>query len=105
MSEDEIERRIEAHVERLFNALDRRLLRGELTQAEYDRQAARIADWADEQYRSWSGSASRCSTVELTGSFAYGDASTVMLASSPDPSKQENGRGVDLSRSLQRYSF
>jgi len=38
MTEDEIERRIEAHVERLFNALDRRLLRGELTQAEYDRQ-------------------------------------------------------------------
>jgi hypothetical protein len=47
MTEDEIERRVEA----LFDMLDWRLKSGELTQAEYDRQAAEIAAWADEQYK------------------------------------------------------
>ena len=47
MTEDEIERR----VERLFNALDRKLMSGQLMRAEYDRQAAEIAAWADEQYK------------------------------------------------------
>ena len=47
MTEDEIERRVEA----LFDMLDWRLMSGELTQAEYDRQAAEIAAWADEQYK------------------------------------------------------
>lgn len=47
MTEDQIERA----VERKTDALDAAFLRGSLTQAEYDLECKRIADWAELQYR------------------------------------------------------
>lgn len=46
MTEDMIER----IVERRFDSLDARLMRGELHQAEYDQLAKEIAQWADARY-------------------------------------------------------
>lgn len=48
MTEDQIERR----VERMFDALDARLMRGDLTQAAYDAEAAKVSAWAESEYRS-----------------------------------------------------
>ena len=45
------EEAIEARVERLFNAIDRGLMAGRLTQAEYDHEAQAITAWADREYR------------------------------------------------------
>lgn len=47
MTEEQIERR----VEHLFNRLDARLMDGQMTQAEYDAEAKRIHEWAEERYR------------------------------------------------------
>ena len=47
MTEDEIERRVEA----MFDMLIGVFMSGELSRVEYDRQAAEIAAWADEQYK------------------------------------------------------
>lgn len=47
MTEDQIERRVEARVDRL----DSLLMSGRLTQAEYDEEMKRLNDWAEEQYR------------------------------------------------------
>lgn len=46
---DEIER-IERLVEAKFNSLDRRLLNGQLSQAEYDELAKCICAWCDAEY-------------------------------------------------------
>ncbi len=46
MSEHEIERRVEFAVDRL----DKRYLRGELSQREYDRETAKLDQWAQAQY-------------------------------------------------------
>lgn len=43
------ETQIESRVERLFDSLDRQLIAGQRTQAEYDFEAHRIIDWADEE--------------------------------------------------------
>jgi hypothetical protein len=43
------ESQIESRVERLFNSLDRQLIAGRMTQPEYDFEAQRITDWADEE--------------------------------------------------------
>jgi hypothetical protein len=48
---DPDEQRIEEQVERMFNRLDARLMRNELTQAQYDREADKIGKWSEEQYR------------------------------------------------------
>jgi hypothetical protein len=40
------EAEIESRAERMMDALDHRLLAGELTQADYDKEAAAIEDWA-----------------------------------------------------------
>ena len=42
MTEDQIERRVEAGMD----ALDRKLLSGKLTQAEYDEATSKLNDWA-----------------------------------------------------------
>lgn len=47
MTEDQIERRIEARVD----LLDSLLMSGRLTQAEYDEEIKRLNDWAEEQYQ------------------------------------------------------
>lgn len=47
MTEDQIERRVEARVD----LLDSLLMSGRLTQAEYDEEMKRLNDWAEEQYR------------------------------------------------------
>lgn len=41
---------IETAVERKFDRLDARLMRGEVSQVEYDAEAKAISIWADEQY-------------------------------------------------------
>ena len=41
-----LEQRVELAVERSMNALDKRLMAGKLTQAEYDAEARRIDAWA-----------------------------------------------------------
>jgi len=46
MTEDQIERRVEARVD----LLDSLLMSGRLTQAEYDEEMKRLNDWAEEQY-------------------------------------------------------
>lgn len=43
MTEDQIERKVEAQTD----ALDRALMSGRLTQAEYDRRMAELSRWAD----------------------------------------------------------
>ena len=47
MTKDRIEQRVEC----FFDALDRCLMMGALTQAQYDTQAAEISAWAVEQYK------------------------------------------------------
>jgi hypothetical protein len=47
MTEDQIE----ARVQRDFDALDRRLMANQLTQADYDHHAREIDQWANDQYR------------------------------------------------------
>lgn len=47
MTEDQIERRVEARVD----LLDSLLISGRLTQAEYAEEMKRLNDWAEEQYR------------------------------------------------------
>jgi hypothetical protein len=47
MTEEQIERA----VERKMDGLDRRLMRGELTQAEYDREVCALDAWAIAQQR------------------------------------------------------
>lgn len=47
MTEDQIERA----AERKFNALDARLMRGDLRQDEYDAESLRISEWCEKQYR------------------------------------------------------
>ena len=47
MTEEQIERAVEAR----FNALDRGLMAGRLTQAEYDHEADMVTEWADKEYR------------------------------------------------------
>lgn len=54
MTEEQIEREVEWS----FNRLDRQLMAGKLTQAEYDHEANVISQWADREYqtvrrRSW----------------------------------------------------
>lgn len=44
------ESQIENRVEHLFDALDRQLMAGRMTQAEYDREAGLITTWADQMY-------------------------------------------------------
>jgi len=46
MTEEQIERTVQARMD----ALDRRLLNGELRQDNYDRLVGTLADWADAQY-------------------------------------------------------
>lgn len=46
-TEDQIERM----VERKFDALDRRFMKGEISQAEYNERSADIADWAAKELR------------------------------------------------------
>lgn len=48
---DPDEQRIEEQVERMFDRLDARLMRNELTQAQYDREADKIGAWSEAQYR------------------------------------------------------
>lgn len=45
------EEQIELSVERTTNALDRRLMRGAITQAEYDAEMRALSRWADLQFR------------------------------------------------------
>lgn len=45
------EEQIELSVEHQTNALDRRLMRGALTQAEYDAEIRALSRWADQQIR------------------------------------------------------
>lgn len=45
------EEQIEARVERLFNAIDRALMEGRLTQDQYDHEAQVITAWADREYQ------------------------------------------------------
>ena len=45
------EDRIERTVERMFDRADATLLAGKATQDQYNKWTARLADWADEQYR------------------------------------------------------
>jgi hypothetical protein len=45
MSEEQIERAVESRT----NALDRRLMRGAITQAEYDAEMRALSRWADQQ--------------------------------------------------------
>lgn len=47
MTEDQIE----VAVERRFDRLDGMLMRGEITQAQYDREAKDISRWARKQYK------------------------------------------------------
>jgi hypothetical protein len=42
---------IEREVEKRFDALDARLMAGELSQAEYDDLSRQIDEWADRTYR------------------------------------------------------
>jgi hypothetical protein len=46
MTEEQIERAVEAD----FNRLDRGLMAGRMTQDEYDHEAKVITDWADREY-------------------------------------------------------
>jgi hypothetical protein len=46
MTEDQIERQ----VERAMDRLDARLMRGELSQAEYDREVSTLDKWAQQQH-------------------------------------------------------
>lgn len=46
MSEDQIERM----VERMFDSLDKRFTKGELTEEEYRVESKQISDWAEKQY-------------------------------------------------------
>lgn len=46
MSEDQIERM----VERMFDSLDKRFSRGQLTDEEYRVECKKISDWAEKQY-------------------------------------------------------
>ena len=46
MTSEQIERR----VEHLFDVLDRGLMQGRMTQAEYDYEAEQITAWADHEY-------------------------------------------------------
>lgn len=45
------EEQIETRIERTIDGLDRRLMAGRLSQAEYDREMAAINAWGEEQYR------------------------------------------------------
>ena len=45
------ENQIERQVARLFDVLDRGLMAGRLTQAEYDHEADVITAWADQEYQ------------------------------------------------------
>jgi hypothetical protein len=45
------EYQIEAVVERATNGLDMRLIRGTLTQAEYDSEMRALSRWAEQQMR------------------------------------------------------
>lgn len=47
MTEEQIERRVESRMD----ALDRKLMRGELTQTDYDKAVSELDAWASEQYR------------------------------------------------------
>lgn len=51
MTEDQIERK----VERYFDQIDAKLMRGEIPQSTYDWLAKGIAEWADEQYAAQRG--------------------------------------------------
>jgi hypothetical protein len=42
---------IEHRCERMFDRIDARLMRGEYSQAEYDRLAKEINEWCEMQYR------------------------------------------------------
>jgi uncharacterized membrane protein len=42
---------IERRAERLMDALDRRLMKGDLSQTEYDREVRALDAWANEEYR------------------------------------------------------
>lgn len=46
LTEDQIERR----VERVMDTLDYRLLNGELSQSDYDREVSILDKWAQQQY-------------------------------------------------------
>jgi len=45
------EQQIESRVERMVDSLDKRYLRGEFTESEYEREMANIDQWAERQYR------------------------------------------------------
>ena len=47
LTEDQIERRAEAAIDRL----DRQLMRHEITQEEYDREVSIVDSWAIQQYK------------------------------------------------------
>ncbi len=47
LTEDQIEIRVEAHIDRA----DRAFMERKITQAEYDRRVTEISRWADAQYR------------------------------------------------------
>ena len=47
LTEDQIERRVEATIDRL----DRQLMRHEITQEEYDREVSIVDSWAIQQYK------------------------------------------------------
>ena len=65
MTEDEIERRVEA----MFDILDRRLMSGQLSQASYDAQARAVADWADAQHKRAPGGGDHPATGGQHGRF------------------------------------
>jgi hypothetical protein len=46
MTEDQIERKVES----MFNVLDAKLMRGEITQQVYDKSSKDIGAWADHPY-------------------------------------------------------
>ena len=45
------EQQIESRVERAIDKLDQRFMRGEITQAEYDREIFIIDKWSAQQYK------------------------------------------------------
>jgi hypothetical protein len=46
MTEEQIER----HIERAMDSLDRQLMRGDLSQADYNKAARELNNWAEAQY-------------------------------------------------------
>ena len=67
MTEDQIECAVERH----FNRLDARLMRGSLTQSQYDEEARQIDKWAQFQYEVAARRPARYSHTSNTGRPVY----------------------------------